>query len=100
MSQNIIKRPQEPRPAWNQDNGSPVVLQNLANVAQCAQVVRQMLNHVQANDRVKLLFLGIRVPELPVRVTNTEVRPIPADVFKVRQVQRIYVACPVELARS
>src|SRR5260370_40793756 len=100
MGEKVGKGSQEARDARNQDDGAPVVLQNLANVAQCAQVIRQMLNHVQANDGVKLLFLGIRVPQLPVRVANTEVRPIPANVFEVRQVQRIYVACPVELARS
>src|SRR5207302_9687880 len=41
MAQNLVERACEPRTIRNQNNGSPAVLQDFANIAHSAQVVRQ-----------------------------------------------------------
>src|SRR5256885_6075280 len=98
MAQSIIKCPHEPRTARNQNDRSPILLQSFTDIPQSPQVVGQMFNHVQANHRVKILFLWIRLSRLSIRVTNMKVWPIPANIFEVCQIQRIDVAGPVHLA--
>src|ERR1700739_3492616 len=98
MAQNLVKCSQEPRTTRHQNDSSPTLLQGFANIVQRTQVVRQMFNDVQANDGVKLLFLRIRACQLPVRITNVQVWPIPANVLEVCEVQRIYIAGPIQLA--
>src|SRR5438094_1163201 len=87
MAQSIIKCPHEPRTARNQNDRSPILLQSFTDIPQSPQVVDQMFNHVQANHRVKFLFLWIRLSRLSIRVTNMKVWPIPANIFEVCKIQ-------------
>ena len=59
-----------------------------------------MLDHIQTDDGVKFLFLGKRFAVLAVGITHAHVWPVQADIFKIRQVQRINVAGPIHPARN
>src|SRR5438046_165278 len=100
MAKNLIERAEEPRTAWNEHDGAPAILKHAANIIQRSQVVRQVLDHIQTDDGVKFLFLGKRFAVLAVGITHAHVWPVQADIFKIRQVQRINVAGPIHPARN
>ena len=99
MSQHFVQAAEEFRTERNQDDCCSAVCQSIMDISQSADVVREVFNDIQADNRVEILILGKRVAAGAIDVGHIHVRASGAKRFKVVQISRIYVSGPIGRSR-
>src|ERR1700691_3280395 len=83
----------------NQNNGSSILPQALANVSQGTDIIGDVLDDVEAYDCVKILPLRKRFTVHGIRVAHSHVRAGGAKRLEIIQVVRVDVRRPINRAR-
>ena len=98
MPQDLVQGAVQFGTARDQNDGAAIFLEHVVNVSQGPEVIRQMLNDVQANYGVEFFFQGIGVVLLPIRIAHAEIGMVGNQVFQIRQIVRIDIAGIIELS--
>ena len=96
MSQHFVQAAEEFRTERNQDNRGSSVCQSIMDISQSADVVREVFNDIQADNRVEILILGKGLTARAIDIGHIHVRPGDAKRFEVVQVGRVYVRGPID----
>jgi len=100
MPENFVKRAIKPGTARNKNDGPAVILEHLAKIAESRQVIREVFNNVQANDRVEFRLFWKRFAFFTVREAYLHVRAVQPDPLQIIQIQWVDIADPVKRARN
>jgi hypothetical protein len=74
MPENFVQRAEKPGAAGNKNDCAAVILEHFTKITKSRQVVRQVLNNVQADNRVEFPPFGKRLAFFPVRLSYLHVR--------------------------
>src|SRR4029077_12828052 len=95
MSQHFVQAAVELGAKRNQDDRSSTICQTVVDVPQSTEVVGEMLDDIQADNRVEILILGKGFAARAVYVRHIHVRASGAKRFEVIQICRVYVCGPI-----
>src|ERR1700756_2040323 len=89
MPEYFVKRTEKPWATRNQNNGPALIFEHIAKICESRQVVRQVLNNVQADYGVEFRVFGKGFALFSVRVAYLHVRTIQPDPLQMVQIQRV-----------